>query len=459
MKKLSELYANAPDEIVIKKIKTDPKQVKEGDLFVDFGQEENKVHEAIKNQAAAILTNNKNMQSPVPVFTVEDPKKELPFLCSKFYDYPEQTLKMIGVFGNDGKQVVSNIIQQLLGSSLCGYMGKHIVSCANFQKEEENIFEYSNFYSYLKDFILSDCKYVTMRLTKPIDPILLDISICTNANDNSMKNYFPYLEKTKKEGYCILNREDPNYIELANHCHGQIWTYGKENSTLQIIDSKLSLKNTQLTLKYQEQTYKVISPLLGYENIHNLCIAILTGIALGISMDVLLKKVPKLKSIGHLEVLNTETPYQIVLDSLHTKEALSQLLKYMKLFNKNRILVVMGCKGEENKEERSKLGDLLLDEANYVIFTEDNPKDEDSNQIIEEMISQKKESKHNYEIILNRKEAICKIILMANPDDIVLILGKGREMYQEKNGERYYFNDQEEIYHAIFLKEEGENIS
>ena len=142
MRKLNELYSDVESDVIIKAIKINSKEVEEGDLFVctmgvtadrhDF------IDDAIKNGASAIVVSKDVGTKSVPIIKVPNTNKELPYLCQKFYDYPDHSMKMIGVTGTDGKTSVATIIQALISSELCGYIGTNGRSCAKFTGDNPN---------------------------------------------------------------------------------------------------------------------------------------------------------------------------------------------------------------------------------------------------------------------------------------------------------------------------------
>ena len=142
MKKLKELYPNTDSDVEIKGIKINSQEVEEGDLFVctrgvttdrhDF------IPDAKKHGAAALVVSKDVTDNDIPVVKVPDTNQELPYLCQKFYDYPNQKMKMIGVTGTDGKTSVTTIIQTLIGSDLCGYIGTNGRNCAKFSGDNPN---------------------------------------------------------------------------------------------------------------------------------------------------------------------------------------------------------------------------------------------------------------------------------------------------------------------------------
>ena len=142
MKKLKELYPETNSDVEIKSICINSKEIKEGDLFVcTMGVTADRhefIDDAIKNGAAAVVVSKEVGEKTVPIIKVKDTNKELPFLCQRFYNYPDQELTMIGVTGTDGKTSTTTIIQTLIGSDKCGYIGTNGRSCAKFEKDNPN---------------------------------------------------------------------------------------------------------------------------------------------------------------------------------------------------------------------------------------------------------------------------------------------------------------------------------
>ena len=140
MKKLNELY-NCDYETEIKGIKMNSKEIEEGDLFIcTMGATVDRhdyIEDAIKRGASAIVV-SKDVNFDIPIIKVENTNKELPILCSKFYDHPDKRIKMLGVTGTDGKTSVATIVQTLIGSDLCGYIGTNGRSCSKFNKPTSN---------------------------------------------------------------------------------------------------------------------------------------------------------------------------------------------------------------------------------------------------------------------------------------------------------------------------------
>ena len=479
MKKLKELFKGENSEVEIERIQINSKEVRKGDLFVctkgvtadrhDF------IDEAIEKGASAIVVSRDVGQKCVPVVKVENTNQELPYLCQRFYDYPDKKMKMIGVTGTDGKTTTTTIIQTLIGLDICGYIGTNGRSCANFQGDNPNTTpDAHNLYAYLDEFVRYGCKYTAMEASSEaffrnrLVATTYDVSAMTNITSEhlnihgSFENYvdckLQLFRQTKKDGYSILNKDDPYYQQTRDVCVANVLTYGVgEDNDLQIVDFKINSTHTAIQFKYQGKTFDVDSPLLGDFNVYNLACALLVTLALGFELEELLKKIKDIKVSGRLEMLDTKTPYHVMVDYAHTPNGIARLLNFVHTLDINRSIVVIGQAGERDFLKRPKVGNVVVDNASYAIFTYEDPRSEDPKDICEDIVRELKETHDNYEIVIDRREAIQKAIDIAENNDIVLILGKGNETYEKLKSETIYFNDIEEAYAAVKTRKERED--
>ena len=480
MKKLSELYPGVKD-VDIKSIKINSRECEKGDLFVctkgvtadrhDF------IEDAVKHGASAVIVSRDVGDVGVPVIKVPDTNRELPYLCQKFYDYPDQKMKIIGITGTDGKTSTATIIQTLIGSDLCGYIGTNGRSCAKFTGDNPNTTPDSHLlYSYMKEFLDCGCQYVAMEASSEaffrgrLQSFQFDLSVYTNITSEhlnihgSFENYLACKEmlfkQTKKDGVCVLNMDDPYYEQIKSVSNGKVVTYGKEDgATLQIVDYKVFPSHTLIHFKYRDEVIEIDSPLLGDFNVYNLAAGLLAALSIGVSLEKALSRIPNIKISGRLDMLNTNTPYYVMVDYAHTPNGITKLLNFVHTLDINRSIVVIGQAGERDYVKRPQVGEVVVKNASYAIFTYEDPRSEDPVNICNDIVKTIKDQYQNYEIVIDRREAIQKAIDMAQEKDIVLILGKGNETYQKLKTETIYFNDEEEAYQAVVRRKEREGIT
>ena len=438
MKKLNELY-NVDSNVVINDIKINSKEVKEGDLFIcTMGVNADRhdfIDDAIKNGAAAIVVSKDVGEKNVPIIKVSNTNKELPLLCARFYDNPQDKLTIIGVTSNTTPDA-------------------------------------DKLYKYFNEFVLAGCKYVVMEASSEaffrgrLADLVFDSSVLTNVTSehlNIHKTFENYLsckgklfKQTKNDGFSVLNKDDAHYSYMKDCSNANdIYTYGKNDSTFQIVSYEVKPNLTNIVYRYNDKELKIESPLLGDFNVYNLAAAILVAINYGVSFSDIEKRIKDVSISGRMEMINTNSNYYVMVDYAHTPNGIESLLKFVHTLDINRSIVVQGVAGERDFLKRPIMGKTLVDSASYVIFTYEDPRSEDPKDIIDMMIRDVKGKYDNYEIVLDRHDAIKRGIDLAGEKDIVLILGKGNENYEKLKDKVIYFNDIEEAKKAI--KERNNN--
>lgn len=445
MKKISDLY-NIDNDTLVKDIKINSKEVAEGDIFVcTMGVTADRhefVNEAVENGAKLIVA-SKNINVDVPVMYVENTNKELISLAKKVYDF-DNTLKLIGVTGTNGKTTVALMIKHLLGHDT-GYMGTNGIISNTFDEMIRNTTpDADRLYKYFKRFKEDNCNNLVMETSSEsffrnrLDELEFEIGILTNITEDhlnihkTIENYveckMDLFRKVKKDGICILNIDD-NYYELAlKNSNGKVLTYGKQESTLQIVDYKIYVDKTEISLKYNDKIYFFVSPFLGEVNVYNITASILTCMSLGNNIEDIIQNVPTLPKIaGRLDCLDTGTNYKIILDYAHTLDAFRKIIPFLNEVKENRLIVITGSAGGRQQDKRPLIGDYLLNNCDQVIFTMDDPRYENVLDIINDMIGDNQND--NYQIIEDREKAIINTLNNAKKGDIILLAGKGIDNY------------------------------
>ena len=479
MKRLNELYAGINVDTKIKSIKINSKEVTKGDLFVctmgvtadrhDF------VDEAKRKGAKALVVNH-TVDSELPQIIVEDTNKELANIVTKFYDYPSTKMKMIGITGTDGKTSTATIIYQLLNQvTKCGYIGTNGVKCPTYEDDSNNTTPTTEHLNrFLNNFYLNNCTYTCMESGSEglaqgrCENIEYDYSIFTNLTHEhlnyhkTMNNYMKaksiLFKQTKKTGTSILNIDDKYAKEISKFCNGKVLFYGKnENADFRFTNVVITPELTKFDLIHNNTTYHITSPLLGMFNVYNLTAALAILIVDG--YDINKFKLDNLYVDGRMTDINLGQNFKVIVDYAHTPNGYLNLFELTKTLKANRTIIVAGSAGERDKEKRPVMGKILVDNADLVVFTYEDPRSEDPMKICEDIISELKETHNNYEIVIDRREAIQKAIDMAGPKDIVLVLGKGNETYQKLKDGKIDFNDVEEAYQAVANRNIRESVN
>ena len=287
-----------------------------------------------------------------------------------------------------------------------------------------------------------------------LNKIKFKVGIITNITEDhlnvhkTLENYVACKQRMinhiKKGGVLVLNTDDKYYLETRAKANCKILTYGKKKADLEIVKIDELIDKTNLCLKYQNKLYNITSPLLGEYNVYNLCAAILALIGLGYDIEDVLSRINQIKvPKGRMEFLHYQNGYNIIIDYAHTPDAFKKIYCFLNKVKLGKIITVTGSAGGREHEKRKEMGKIVLDNSDYVLFTMDDPRNEDVNSIIDELISGS--NKTNYERIIDRKMAIKKALDMASEKDIVLIAGKGDDNYMAIGEDYLPYKDEDVV--------------
>ena len=263
-----------------------------------------------------------------------------------------------------------------------------------------------------------------------------------------MKNYALAKQKLftmlRNNKYAIINNDDnyKNYFILKENNN---ITYSLNNGNYYVKEYKITTQNNIFTVVNNNKEYTFTTKLLGKHNIYNSLASIIVLNKIGYSFEEInnvltIVSGPK----GRMENISYNNN-NIIIDYAHTPDGIANVLNTTKELHPNKIITIVGCGGGtgSDRTKRSEMGNLVLSISDKTIFTNDNPRDEDPNQIINDLLKEK--INNNYIIELDRKKAINKGINMLTNNDILLILGKGHENYQIIGNNKTHFNDKETV--------------
>ena len=439
-------------------IKTNSKEVKNNDIFIAIKGIKNDGHdyieEAIDNGASYVISEKEPL-------IVNDTTKFLNEFLSNNFSFLINKMCLIGITGTNGKTTSCFLIYELLKklNIKCAYIGTIGFYIDEKIKDLNNTTpDILTLYNLLLECRNNDVKVVVMEVSSHslklnrLYGIKFDYVVFTNLTKdhldfhNDMNDYLKSKIKlfnmVKDKSLKIVNIDD----SYGNNFNYNI-SYGFGLSNYQILSYKLFSNKLIYKFKYKNKKYKVRLNAPGKYNIYNSIISIIILNDMGISIKKSIKLLKKVSlPNGRMDIIKIKKSYAII-DYAHTPDAVENILNSVNEFKKGKVITIIGCGGNRDKTKRKDMGLISTNLSNHVIFTNDNPRDEDPNDIVNDIVCDLKNT--NYEIILDRHDAIKKGISMLSKNDILLILGKGHEEYQIINNVKYHFNDKEEVKKCI----------
>lgn len=441
----------------IKNIKTNSKDIKKGDVFVcALGNIDKKeyISDAIE-RGCSIVVANSEIEENASCIVVDNINLVLRNMLDRFYNFPLKKINLIGVTGTDGKTSITTMLKDMTNGACIGTNGfmfnDKVCSLKNTTPSLDKIYECIN------KSIKNGKKDIFMEvsseayLTKRIPNLFFDIGVFTNITKEHLDkhkdfdNYFKCKMKLLKNSGVVIINHDSKYFKKIKKVNSNYRTYGFKKSDITILDYRLYLERTYIKFNYENKDYNVVSPLIGVYNIYNLIASILVMIELGYKIEDIIKRIDLIKKIPGRNEIVYNKDYLVMIDHAHTKNSIKNILKFVRNFKKNRLIVVLGCAGGRYKEKRGKIGKLALKYADITIFTSDDPRDEDPNKIIDDMLNGNCLFNKKYYRIIDRKMALKKAIKLVEEDDIILVLGRGRDNIMHLNGYDIEFNDYIEL--------------
>lgn len=454
-------------EITVNNIDFDSRKIEANDVFIAIRGAVSDGHEfietAINKGAIAIICDTfpENIFAGITYVQVKDTNRALAFMASNFYGNPSANLKLVGITGTNGKTTIASLLFQLFKKA--GYK----VGLLSTVKNVVDDVEYKSLLTtsdsitinkFLKQMNDAGVEYCFMEVSshgiaqKRTEGLQFAGGVFTNLSHDHLdyhKTFAEYRDVKKiffdqlpKSAFALVNSDDKNGPVMLQNSGAKKLTYALKSYAdyrAQILENQLS----GLLLKVNEQ--EVWVRLIGTFNAYNLLAIYGTAIELGLDNLEVLRLLSELESVsGRFQFIVSKENITAVVDYAHTPDALENVLKTIEdIRTKNeQLITVIGCGGDRDKTKRPIMANIASTLSDKAILTSDNPRTENPEAILEDM--EKGVEPQNYKktlAILDRKQAIKTACQLAQPNDIILIAGKGHETYQEINGVRHDFDD------------------
>jgi UDP-N-acetylmuramoyl-L-alanyl-D-glutamate--2,6-diaminopimelate ligase len=275
-----------------------------------------------------------------------------------------------------------------------------------------------------------------------------------------MASYFKaksrLFEKLKKGGSAILNGDDKKVASLKSTLKKALVYGTKRGADIMAEDIRLSMNGTSFTVRTPKGSLKIDTKLIGKHNVSNILAAVSAAIALGMPEEAIVEGVGRLAAVpGRLEAVDAGQPFRVFVDFAHTEDALLNVLSLLREVAEKRIVTVFGCGGDRDRTKRPRMGRVACKLSDHVIITSDNPRSEDPAGIAAEIEGGVKDDFSNYDIAVDREDAIAKAFRLASHGDIVVIAGKGHETCQIMKDRTLPFDDRKVAMEMLKAKYRG----
>ncbi len=456
--------------IEINKIEFDSRKITTGDLFVAIKGVQVDGHKfiekAVNNGAKAILYQESPDQflDGITYLKVQNSPDSLGRLASTFFGHPSRSLQLVGITGTNGKTTIATLLFDLF--SELGYKCGLLSTNVNRIGTEILTTKYTTpdaitLNDLLSKMVEAGCDYAFMEVSshavhqRRIAGLHFTGGVFTNMSHDHLlyhKTFDAYI-KAKKAffdelpavAFALVNIDDKRGTVMVQNTKAKVYTY----SLKRVADFKGKVLENSISGLYLEMNgTSIFSQLVGHYNAYNLLAVYGTSMLLEADAYEVLTKLSSLQAPeGRFQsIVGPESKITAIVDYAHTPDALENVLKTIAQVRNStaRVITVVGCGGDRDREKRPTMAKVACDWSNQVILTSDNPRSEDPHSIIEEMekgipaVAVRKVLS-----ITDRREAIRTACRIANAGDIILVAGKGHEKYQEIDGVRFPFDDRE----------------
>lgn len=462
--------------VEISGISYNSRTTKKGDIFVCLVGEHTDGHEyakmAIESGAVALLVEHKVEDVSVPQVQVASTKYQIADIADRFYSSPSKGINLVGVTGTNGKTTVTHLIQKILEENnqkcaLIGTLGYKLSSSGEYRNAKHTTPQAPELQA-------------TLRMIKDIekiDNVVMEVSshaleqnrvggcrfngaVFTNLTQDhldyhiTMENYFKakalLFQRLKEDNFAVINIDDEYGERFLEQTPDEVkkYTYGvKKSADVTAKDIRFSSNGAEFVLNFNNTDYNVNLHMNGMFSVYNVLAAVTASIAMGIDINVAISALQNVHGVaGRFEVVNKKP--LVIVDYAHTPDGLENVLKTAREITppNGKLICVFGCGGDRDATKRPKMGAIAQQLSDRIVITSDNPRSEDPQQIITDIIAGLKSvDSESVTVEPDRGEAIRLLKTFASNNDVVVVAGKGHEDYQILKDRTIHFDDREEV--------------
>ena len=451
----------------------DSRKVTPGSLFVAIKGFQSDGHayigKALELGAHALLVQDvpENLPETVACIQVPDTRKALAQVAAVWYGHPERELKLIGLTGTNGKTTVTHLIRHMLEQTgeKCGLIGTNGVFFGEVARESARTTPESlELYGILREMAdagMTCCAMEVSSHSLVLDRVLglpFAAAAFTNLTQDhldfhgDMEQY--YLAKKRLFDRCdtaVINTDDSWGARLAGEITGKTITLSARTVEAELVAKNVRLlpDGVQAVVVRDCDIARMSLAIPGMFSVYNGLTAVGCCLALGMSLEQACEALASASGIkGRAEIVPTGRDFTVMIDYSHTPDSMENILRTVRGYAKGRVIGLFGAGGDRDKEKRPIMGRIAQEGCDLAIVTSDNPRSEEPEAIINDILAGM-DSKARPKVIPDRREAIAWAVKNARKDDIIVLMGKGQETYQEIRGVKHHLDEREEVARAL----------
>ena len=462
-KELNAAYIGGDAEIT--SVTYDSRRVTKGCLFcclVGLVSDGHTFAAQAADKGAAALLVERLLPLDVPQIVAPDGRVAMAHAAAAFYGHPEREMIMLGVTGTNGKTSTTYMVKSIAEAAgkKVGLIGTihNMIGDEQFETGRTTP-ESADLFALLRRMADENVDLVIMEVSSHalvqdrVAGIPFRVGLFTNLTQDHLdyhKTFDHYLEAKKllfrQSDLAIINIDDPYAERMSDGLTIPIKTMGiQHRADYTAINNDIRTDGVRFHLRTPNGEGPVRMHISGLFSVYNAMGAAAIAQSIGISFADILKGLESLSGVsGRLQSVDTHgRPFAVYVDYAHTPDALENVLTSVRAFAKARVISLFGCGGDRDRTKRPQMGEIGGRHSDFVVVTSDNPRSENPEDIVRAVELGVQKSGTPYLSIVNRREAIAYALSILEPDDILVIAGKGHENYQEINGVKHHFDDRE----------------
>lgn len=466
--------STAADDLEIREVRYDSRAVQAGDLFVAIRGFATDGHQYISKafEQGAVAVVCEEAPAGVPAIVVENARQALAEIAANRFGHPADSMVMLGVTGTNGKTTTTYLVKHMLEDAghkvgLIGtnqnLIGDEVIETERTTPES---YELHALFARMRD---AGCTHVIMEVSSHslvLDRVY-DIPFAVGAFTNLTQDHLDFhktMEEYRKAKAMLFAISKKGVINLDDaaaqamladaKCPCLTFSCEKDAADLTAKNIRLHADGVEFVATTKGELARVKLPIPGHFSVENALAALGMVLQTGMPLADAAHSLATATGVkGRVEVVPTDTDYTVLIDYAHTPDGVENVLRAVRGFAKGRVIALFGCGGDRDRTKRPKMGKIAADLADFCVVTSDNPRTEDPKAIIDDILEGMQGTKTPMEVIVDRPEAIHWALAHAKKDDVIVLMGKGHETYQEINHVKHHMDEREIV--ASFFDNKG----